>query len=856
MPKLLEFFRRNSVIRRESRDDRTLERRYRAFKSLLAGNNQALELLTDLELLIHEGRSFTQGEALGLAETLVGGVYDLVEDLNALSGGAFPELFDRAETIGIKALRALARRRSFDSRQFVLPLERLSLENLDEVGGKAANLGEVVNRVGLPTPQGFAVTASAAALFMRHSGLLETVGRMLAKVDVSDTAALEKACENAFHHVLSAPLPPELETALNAAVRSMISRLGPDLRLAVRSSAVCEDSCASFAGQHATVLGVVPGNVVTAWREVVASIFTPRAVFYRRTKGYSDQDVMMSVLVLAMVQARASGVAYTVDPNATIAREMLISGVWGLGLSLVDGSVDADFWRVRRDDLTVVASETARKIERLRVLPGGGTIAEELPEHFKTAPCLAPEQVIELADYAQRLERHYGMPLDVEWVLDDDGRFLILQTRPLMRAQSLTQAECCEFVPGHSPLLVGGQAASPGTAAGVAYVVQSSHALHSIPKGAILVAKQTSPAYVAAMGKVAGIITDTGSVTGHMASVAREFGIPTLVGVGRATHILPHGQEITLDATNKAVYPGRVREILSEKKPMNLMKGSPVYKSLQEALKLIAPLNLVDPETPDFTAKGCRTLHDVIRFAHEMAMRRMFSIADDMDMEAGPAVPLFTGLPLNIFVIDLGGGLVDLDARRVAEVEDIKCVPLKALLGGMSHPGVRWHSEHDSSLSGFDMVVSGSVFRTPQAMRGLGGTNYAIISNEYMNFHGRMGHHFATVDTYCGPIINDNYVMFSFKGGSADVGRRTRRARLIAEILRWIGFRVVQKGDSLRAEMKKYDQKRIADKVDSLGRLLGAMRHLDMCLSEDAQIDWYVTEFLKGNYRFDRNRPA
>jgi pyruvate,water dikinase len=855
MPKLLEFFRRNSVIRRESRDDLTLERRYRAFKSLLAGNNQALELLTDLERLIYEGRSFTQDEALGLAETLVGGVYDLVEDLNALSGGVFPELFDRAETIGIKALRALSRRRSFDSPLIVLPLERLSLENLDEVGGKAANLGEVGNRVGLPTPQGFAVTASAAALFMRHSGLQDTLGRMLAKVDVSDTAALEDACANACRHVLSAPLPPELEDALNSAVRSMVSRLGPDLRLAVRSSAVCEDSGASFAGQHTTVLGVVPGNVASAWREVVASIFTPRAVFYRRTKGYSDQDVMMSVLVLAMVQARASGVAYTVDPNATTMREMLVSGVWGLGLSLVDGSVDADFWRVRRDNHAIVASTTARKTERLKFLPDGGTTAEELPEHLRTAPCLTPEQVASLAEYAQRLEDHYGMPLDVEWALDEGERFLILQTRPLMRAQELPQAECCEFVPGHTPLLAGGQAASPGTASGVAYVVQTSHALHSIPKGSILVAKQTSPAYVAAMGKVAGIVTDTGSVTGHMASVAREFGIPTLVGVGRATHILPHGQEITLDATNKVVYPGRVREILSEKKPVNLMKGSPVYKSLQEALKLIAPLNLVDPEKPEFTARGCRTLHDVIRFAHEMAMRRMFSIADDMDMEAGPAVPLFTGLPLNILVIDLGGGLVDLDARRVAEIEDIRCIPFKALLDGMRHPDIRWHGERDSSLSGFDMVVSGSVFRTPQAMRGHGGTNYAIISNEYMNFHGRMGHHFATVDTYCGPVINDNYVMFSFKGGAADVGRRTRRARLIAETLRWLGFRVVQKGDSLRAEIKKYDQKRISEKVDNLGRLLGAMRHLDMSLSDDAQIDWYVAEFLKGNYTFDRNRP-
>jgi pyruvate, water dikinase len=131
------------------------------------------------------------------------------------------------------------------------------------------------------------------------------------------------------------------------------------------------------------------------------------------------------------------------------------------------------------------------------------------------------------------------------------------------------------------------------------------------------------------MGKVAGIITDVGSPNGHMASVAREFGIPTLVGVGKATHILGQDMEITLDATNQVVYAGRIGEILAERKPVNLMKDSPVYKSLQEAMKFITPLNLVDPRLPEFSVQGCLSLHDIIRFAHEMAMQEMFLLSDD-----------------------------------------------------------------------------------------------------------------------------------------------------------------------------------------------------------------------------------
>ncbi len=805
-----------------------LQRRYRFFKSLLAANNVILEELTALERLMHEGRSFTKEDATARVRRLVERCCALVEDLNALCGGIFPELFERTGDMGRAALEALTRERAFDSPVLVLPLDEISLENMDEVGGKAANLGEVRNRAGLPTPDGFAVTASAAALFLRHAGLLETLRSQLPNLDITDIAALERVCAKASERIMVAPLPPALERVLADTTREIVSRLGPDARLAVRSSAVCEDSEASFAGQHASVLGAAPATLARAWSAVVASAFTSRAVFYRRSKGYSEQDVMMGVLVLNMVRARASGVLYTIDPNSGHSDDVLVSAAWGLGVSVVDGSMDVDFWRVRREGREIVSAKIARKDSQFSGLPQGGIVSQPVPPELRERPCLTGDQVAVLVDYGLRLEAHYGMPQDMEWALDEDGRLFVIQSRPLARAGGATRADCCEFVPGRTPLLFGGQSASLGVASGRVYVVHPDHPLTEIPAGAILVARQTSPAYVAAMGKAAGIVTDVGSATGHMASVAREFGIPTLVGASGATDLLVHGTEVTLDATNRVVYAGRVQELIRDRKPVNLMKGSPVFKSLQEAMAFLAPLNLVDPQEPEFRAENCRTLHDIIRFCHEEAMQGMFRLTDGLSPVEEHVHELRTDLPFRVLLLDLGAGVSPTaDAVQIG-MDDMRCAPLEALLSGMLAPD----------------AAQGPSRPHPEA------ASYAIVSAEYMNFSGRLGNHFATIDAWAGPVINDNYIAFSFKGGAAEYVQRVRRASLLAGILRRLGFRVTQNGDALKAEIRKYDEARFLDRLNTLGRLLASVRALDRRLGDDAEVTRLVDDFFRSGHRF------
>lgn len=807
---------------------RVLQRRFFYFKSLLAANNTILEELAGLERMIYEGRSFTLEYAEHSIRRLLERCCSLVEDLNAMIGGTRTELFDRTERIGTRAIEALSRRRPHDSSVLIMELDDIGLEHMEEVGGKAANLGEIRNRIGLPTPDGFAVTASAAALFLRHTGLMDTVQHQLADVDPADIGLLERICAQAGQRIMAAPLPPVLGDALHDRVRKIIDDFGRSVRLAVRSSAVCEDSEASFAGQHASVLGTPPATLPRAWSAVLASAFTARAVYYRRARGYTEHDVMMSVLVLNMIRATAGGVLYTIDPNSSHSDDLIISAAWGLGVSVVDGATDVDVWRIGRHDRRIHDAHIGLKKTRFDVLPQGGIVSRPVAKELQRVPCLADNQLHELIDYGLRLEKHYGHPQDVEWAVDERGRMLIVQSRPLQRAAGAVRGESCHFEPGSVPLMFGGQAAATGVAAGPAYLMQPDHALADVPAGAILVARQTSPIYVAAMGRVAGIITEVGSTTGHMASVAREFGIPTLVGVSGAMHLLPHGHDITLDATNGVIYAGRMAALTSERKPVNLMQGSPVYKAVQEAMTHLAPLHLIDPYEPDFTPAACRTVHDIIRFCHEESMQAMFRLPDTLSPAPDVAHELRTMLPFRIMLLDLGGGVVPGSGTSVT-TRDLTCQPLAALLNGMTSLTPHTRVRHAEAAS------------------------YAIISSEYVNFSGRLGSHFATVDAWTGPVINDNYITFSFNGGAADYARRVRRASLLAGILRRLGFRVRQTEDALRAEIRKYDGMRLQDRLHTLGRLLMSVRSLDNRLQTDTDVTQLIDAFFQGGYTFSSN---
>lgn len=521
----------------------------------------------------------------------------------------------------------------------------------------------------------------------------------------------------------------------------------------------------------------------------------------------------------------------------------------------MDGSVPTDFYEADKSTGLILSSGIAGK-ERMLTLDRYGQLKEEaVPEGLQRMPCLDETATRELVRYGTALEEHFGLPQDVEWAVDRDERIVILQSRQLnVDSSSVSEAKekAALELAGHQILLRGGTTASRGKASGLAYLLDSGHALEDVPEGAILIAVHSSPRYASVLGHIHAIVTDVGSVTGHMATVAREFGVPALVATEDATRKISHGEEITVDATNLVVYQGRVESILERKRKANPMESGPIYGAAHSALKKIVVLNLVDPQRDNFTPEGCLSLHDAIRIAHEFAMREMFHIGDDVELSKHSAVHIKVHLPMKILAVDLGGGLNIPLGRTWAGPEEVLSIPFKALLKGMMDPKVRWVGSIGMDWKGFASIVSESMFRDPSTDESMGGPSYVVTSGEYVNFNSRLGYHFAVVDAYCGPHLNDNYVRFSFNGGAADIERRSRRAGLIAAILQRFGFQTALKGDLVTGAIRKYECAVMQDKLEMLGRLMGAVRLLDMVLYDDGQIDWYADEFMKGNYTFER----
>jgi pyruvate,water dikinase len=838
--------------------------RYTLFKDFKKMNAASLRVLNDIETMVHKPATFDYDKIVDQCERLVVIVNDMSSQLAELSRDRHANLPAIAKKIGRSVLKELRAKPKLERSNWTIPLANLSHEKSSLVGNKAANLADIANRVNLPTPMGFTVTAFSCHHFFQQAGIYEKLRRKLRHLNVRDTERLEKVCAEIKSLILQSPLPDSIACDIFREARLLSSEFGENLRFAVRSSASGEDSASSsFAGQFETVLNVSTENLVLAYKEVVAGMFNPRAVFYRRGKGYRDIDDLMSVLCVTMVDAVSSGCMYTIDPNYHVADNICINANWGLGVSVVDGSARTDYWRICRESKKILVEEIPAKDTMLVMGSEKQLLSVAVPLDRRNIPCLNPQQLHTLTDYGLKLEKHFSVPLDIEWALDGAGKIIILQARPLPRVTDEVPIEELEKQVHASVeriLIQAGMTAAPGAASGPAYILESIEGLAAIPEGSILVARQTSPALVTAMAKVKGIVTDVGSVTGHMASVAREFKIPTLVGTENGTRVIQPGQIITLDATRRAIYQGEVSAVLKAKAPVNLIADSPLYIRVRSVLTKVVPLNLIDPRSEDFIPERCASLHDVIRFAHEMAMREMFDLGVGLMGTEGRRGRRLRNTPLNVFVLDLGRGICksptanDDPSEATVDVflDQIASIPFKALLKGVTHKKVLWSKKIHVNNSMVNLGSSTSVVSESSMQDDMGEPSYAIISKRYLNFNAKIGYHYVTIDSFCCEEINSNYVALSFKGGAADVGLRTRRAELMAIILIKMGFLVEHKGDLLKAEMRKYDIDRLTEKLDQIGRLLGSVRRLDMVLSDNEELSWYEDEFFKGNYSFEQ----
>ncbi len=319
--------------------------------------------------------------------------------------------------------------------------------------------------------------------------------------------------------------------------------------------------------------------------------------------------------------------------------------------------------------------------------------------------CLTDDEARQIARWALQLESHFGGPQDIEWAVDKNRQIIVLQSRPLRLVSRVSHTD--GRVDGFPVLVKGGETACPGMGSGTAVHLDENEDMNHFPEGAILVAKRPSPKFIRLMSKARAIVTDFGSTTGHMASLSREFRVPTLLNTKTATRDIPPGITVTVDAGSGFVYEGEVpfaeecgseerRCDSSEQKP-----ASPRFELLERAVKMVAPLNLTDPGSHEFAADGCRTLHDIARYVHEKSYEEMFMMGSNVGDLRTSAYHLDVFLPIDLYLIDLGGGLADTHGSRKVKRSQVISVPLAAMLKGCCTKKSPVSAQNRSTSAGF-----------------------------------------------------------------------------------------------------------------------------------------------------------
>ena len=795
-----------------------LKRKYEAFKSLLSYDSLALELVADLEDILYRKKKGDHQRVVWLAHRLSLAVNAMLDQLNEMNPFCYRDLYENFRRIDNNVKIAVNHNPPDSGPPYILTLENAAaFPNL--AGGKGTNLSRALNEGQVDVPPGFVVTANAFNRFIDCNGLREELEARFRIMEVDNHGHIAHLTLEIQELILAADVPKEIADGILSAMEEMFP---DDSLIAVRSSALAEDSEISFAGQYSSELNVHKKDVLEAYKRVLAGKYCPRAIAYRVSNGLSDSDTAMAVLILPMVKAEKAGVVYSKNPDSSGSDENIcIYGVRGLGESLVDGSISpAKALLSREAKPELISSDTVD--------------AGNLPNK---------KTLLELGRIAMRLESSFGCPQDIEWAEDDTETLYILQSRPLQ--QNTEKSSVIHSPIAAVPVVKGLESAALGVGCGEIYFAENGKDFAQLPEGAIVVTATLKPALSMFVSKINGVIAGTGSRASHFASVAREWGLPVLVGDTEGA--LYEGQFVTVDGADGAVFDGCVSEIVTR----SYVKDEPSPRVLDfysNVIPFTVKLSLTDPESPDFTPEGCRSLHDMVRFCHEKSVEQMFSLVDKKGRGMGAAKELKSDLPLVMYILDLGKGLVPNSAKkRYVTPQDITSQPMKSLWTGLSDPMVQWSKELTHiDWDEFDRMSAG-IFSINSKLL----ASYGIIAEDYLHLMIRFGYHFSVVDSICGQNAGANYVHFKFQGGGSELKNRLLRLKFIYSVLEHYGFEIETRGDMLDATCSRISEKETCSLLGKLGYLLAFTRLMDMRLQGEEQVEPEVQLFIQNAERFD-----
>ncbi|OGH06152.1 MAG: phosphoenolpyruvate synthase [Candidatus Levybacteria bacterium RBG_16_35_11] len=455
-------------------------------------------------------------------------------------------------------------------------------EDVSLVGGKGANLGEIINS-GLPVPNGFIITSTAYYNFIKENKLALKIKHLLSTVNFEKQESLDQVSKHIKQTIIKGTISQELVSQVYSAYRQLSGSL-KDILVAVRSSATAEDLAgASFAGQQETFLNVKgEAALLEKIKEGWASLFEPRAIFYRHEQHYDHLKIGIALVVEKMIESDKSGIMFTIDPVTNDKTKIVIEAIYGLGEMIVQGEVTPDHYEVSKDELKILNKDISLQTKALK-RESGENKEVKISKNMGKKQKITDKEIITLAKLGKKLENHYYFPQDSEWAIEG-GKIYIVQTRAVTTTGSDKQKENGKMQMANGKLLLQGDPASPGIATGPAKVIHKASEINKVLPGDVLVAPQTNPDFVPAMKKAAAIVTDSGGRTSHAAIVSRELGIPAVVGTGRATKDIKNGMVITVDGLKGEIYKGGVvkSNIATDKIVSYIKTATKIYTNLAE----------------------------------------------------------------------------------------------------------------------------------------------------------------------------------------------------------------------------------------------------------------------------------
>ena len=767
------------------------------YQDLLSPYDEAMDLMAEFECIEHTSGAVDMDAIKRLYDRLQLAAQKTMVALGDLGDRRCGDLLKAHQQFDRHTTPLFHPALSLPEHPILVSLEDIHAEMASFVGHKAAHLAAIGNMLNLPVPQGFVLTASAFDDFMTENELPGMIDAYLRDLSPEHPVLVDERCEAIRRLILDAPVPFRIESAIQDKLNQWQADQEQPVLAAVRSSAIGEDTEISFAGQFATILNVPARSVLNAYKEVLASKYNSGAVLYRMRCGLDDRTTPMAVIIMAMVNAQASGVVYTRNPSQPEQTDLQISAIRGLGEYLMSGDSAPYAIGVCRRTGRITPHHAAHQSHWITTLPHGGTRLEPLAPEDQKLPPIDNASARCLADWGERLEQYFGSPQDVEWAIDSARHLHLLQSRSL-GLDAPPPSEAADVLPLESlPVLhIGGRNACSGIVTGRLYHAGSALS-ETIPADSILVIPKAGPEYASTVARVRGVIATKGSAASHLASVAREFGVPMIVDTGRATDRWIQGQWVTLYADKVTVYAGRIpTSVVRPSQPLSDPFESPPRRRLRALSNRITHSHH-DPSDGQPQSDEAFTVHDLLKQAHAFALETLHSRRTE------------TGNPLQVIHWTGANAATDFNLHTASTPTGKSAGSqfLQAFWSGLSWSHLKTAADRRLLIDGYAFIAATSLYVT-------------------MPFERQ-----TSVLDVCQPSGHaSHHIRLRVVGVTGPYYHRCLRTRFLAEVLDELGFSLHINGSLLTASVAAGDWAHCLELLHQAGRLLSYGRKIDPML--------------------------